>query len=122
MSFRPFREFKNWFLALLRRDTLQDEFDVEMEQHLEFMTDEFVKDGMSPPEARKAALKKFGNLESLKEDCQASWGVRMWDDLVQDIRYAFRQIAKHKVHTAIIVLILLRLTDFRYVVGSETSM
>ena len=37
MSFRSFREIKNWFLALFRRDTMQDEFDTEMEQHLEFI-------------------------------------------------------------------------------------
>jgi hypothetical protein len=30
----------------------------------------------------------------------------MWDDLINDLRYAFRQIAKHKVHTAIIVITL----------------
>ena len=30
----------------------------------------------------------------------------MWDDFVQDSKYAFRQITKHKVHTAIIVLTL----------------
>ncbi len=115
MSFRPLREIKNWFLALFRRDTLQDEFDAEMEQHLEFMIDEMVEEGMSREEARKAALKRFGNVESLKEDCQASWGVRMWDDLVQDVKYAFRQIAKHKVHTAIIVLTL------AICMGSNTS-
>ena len=106
MSFRPFREIKNWFLALFRRDTLQDEFAAEMEQHLEFMIDELVGEGMTQEQARKEALKRFGNVESLKDDCQASWGVRMWDDLVQDVKYALRQIAKYKMHTAIIVLTL----------------
>lgn len=106
MSFRSFREIKNWFLALFRRDTMQDEFDAEMEQHLEFMNDEMVEEGMSREEARKAALKKFGNVESLKEDCQASWGVRILDDLLQDMRYASRQIGKHKLHAAIIVVTL----------------
>lgn len=106
MSFRPFREFKNWFLALFRRDSMQDEFDAEMEQHLEFMIDELVREGMELKEARKEALKRFGNVESLKEDCQASWGVRVLDDLVQDTRYAIRQITKNKVHAAIIIVTL----------------
>jgi uncharacterized protein YoaH (UPF0181 family) len=57
MSFRPFRELKNWLLALFRKNTLHDEFNAEMEQHLEFMIDEFVSEGMSRGEARKAALK-----------------------------------------------------------------
>ncbi len=115
MNFRPLREFANWLMALFRRDSMQDEFDAEMQQHIDFMIDELVGDGMSPDEARKTALKRFGNVESLKEDCQASWGVRMWDDLVQDVKYAFRQIAKHKVHTVIIVLTL------AICMGSNTS-
>lgn len=77
-----------------------------MEQHLEFMIDDFLSQGMSPEDSRKAALKRFGNLEYFKEDCRASWGIRVLDDLISDFRYAFRQIAKHKVHTAIIVLTL----------------
>lgn len=92
--------------ALFRKDTLHDEFHAEMEQHLDFMIDDLTRQGMSREEARKEALKQFGNVEFLKEDCQASWGIRIWDDFVNDFRFAIRQLFKHKVHTAIIVLTL----------------
>ena len=106
MSVRWIHEFRNWVTALFRKDALHDEFQAEMEQHLEFMVEDLTRRGMSPDEARKEALKQFGNVEFLKEDCQASWGIRLWDDFVDDLRFAFRQVVKHKVHTAIIVLTL----------------
>ncbi len=45
MSFRLLREIEDWFLALFRRDAMQDGFDIEMGQHLEFMIDEVVEEG-----------------------------------------------------------------------------
>ena len=53
MSFRPLRELRNWLIALFRKDNLHDEFDAEMEQHLEFMIDELMKEGISREEARR---------------------------------------------------------------------
>ncbi len=94
MSMRWVREIGNWLKSLFRSNAISEEINEELEQHIEFLTAEFVAKGMSPEVARKAALKKFGNVESLKEDCRDIRGTRVVMDLIRDIRVTVYSLRK----------------------------
>ncbi len=53
--------------ALLRRPQAERELDEELRYHIEQQTEQNVRLGMSPEEARYAALKAFGVVEQAKE-------------------------------------------------------
>ena len=48
----------------LRRDRVDQEWREEMETHLQMLIDSFLEQGLTPDEARHAALKRAGNLTS----------------------------------------------------------
>ncbi len=58
-----------------------------MRSHIEMQTQENIEAGMNPEEARYAALRQFGWVESIKETCREQRGVRWIENLGQDVRY-----------------------------------
>ncbi|MGH9371538.1 MAG: ABC transporter permease [Vicinamibacterales bacterium] len=70
------------------------DLDADIRDHIERETQDNVERGMSPEEARYAALQKFGNVALIREDTRAVW-VPVWlDQLRQDVRYALRTIRR----------------------------
>ena len=47
---------------------------------------------MRPPEARAAALRNFGQVDRVKDDVRDTWLSRLWETLVQDVRYGLRNL------------------------------
>src|SRR5262249_45995838 len=54
---------------------------------------------------RRARL-ELGTIPSQKEDCRSALGVRPWDDLRADIRYAFRQVRSSPGFTLTVLMVL----------------
>ena len=106
MSTRWLKELRNWLRALGRRDAITHEVNLELEQHLEFMTADNIAKGMSPREAQRAALLKFGGVEKYTEECRDSWGTRLLQELSQDIRFGMRQLNKARGFSIVAILTL----------------
>ena len=58
--------------ATITRTASYDELTAEIEEHLQWQTEDNIRSGMTPEEARRAALLKFGSVESAKQEYRES--------------------------------------------------
>src|SRR5215469_1790885 len=92
--------------AIFRTKDISRELDDEICTHIAMQVDENLEGGMALDEARSAAHRAFGNVELVKEDSRGAWLYRWLDDLVKDVRFAFRMLLKNRAFSAIAVLSL----------------
>ena len=100
---RPF-----WYL---RRRNVKSEVDEELNLHIELRIDELVEAGMSRDEARREALKQFGDLEATRRYCREQDETRentmqrmlSIQDLSQDLRISVRSLMRVPLLTLTIV-------------------
>jgi hypothetical protein len=59
--------------SLVLRTRRQDELDEELRLHLEQEIAQQVARGLSPEEARRSALRTFGGVEKIKDECRDAW-------------------------------------------------
>lgn len=95
-----------YILHRLNRGRAEAELEEEIRTHLELETEQNIEAGMSPQEARHAALRAFGNVTLSKEDSRTMWGLRWMETLWQDVRFGVRTLVKNPGFTAVAVIAL----------------
>ncbi|MPY86323.1 MAG: FtsX-like permease family protein, partial [Luteitalea sp.] len=79
--------------SLFRSGQVDAELQRELRLHLDAQIAEHVAAGMSPAAARRAALRDFGALARIEEECRDARRVSFFSNLIQDLRYARRSLS-----------------------------
>ena len=85
---------RSWWKALAHRSIHDGEMEAELQLHIESYAADLVREGAKPEEAMRRARIELGSIAVQRENCRESLGLRMWDDLTGDVRYAFRQLRR----------------------------
>lgn len=87
----------------------------ELQLHLEEQIDEYIARGMTPVEAREAALRDFGSMARIEEECRDARRVNFVSNLSQDLRYTLRSLARQPL------LVLAATVSIAVAVGANTT-
>jgi len=92
--------------AVFLKGRLDREFDDELRDHLEALGEQYEAAGMSREEARRAAVRKLGNQQQLREANRDYRGLPLLETAAQDFRYALRTLWKNRGFASIAVVML----------------
>src|SRR5215471_18225365 len=75
----------------------------ELESHIQMQTDDNIRAGMSPEDARRAAILQFGSTDAVKERYRDEQGLPFIESLASDLRYAIRGFRRNPGFTFIAI-------------------
>ena len=105
------KRLRAWVLRLasmFAKDRRERELAAEIDSHLQLHMDDNLRAGMTPEQARRDAVLKLGGVEAAKEACRERSTIPLLEHLLQDIRFAIRQLRKNPgfTTTAIVMIAL----------------
>ncbi len=96
----------NRLLAVFRKRILERELEKEILAHLDQAEIAALSAGMTPEEARQAALRSFGGIEQMKEDHRDRRSFPWMENLIRDFRYGLAALVREPGFAAIVVGLL----------------
>src|ERR1700724_13539 len=103
---RSVRRFLNRVFNSATRRAHEERLREEIDEHIALQTAENVHAGLSPLEARRQAMLKFGGVEAMKQDYRAVRGLPLIENLLGDLRNAALTISRMPGLAAVIILSL----------------
>jgi putative ABC transport system permease protein len=96
----------SWLRNLWRRRWQERELDAELRFHIERQLDDYVREGLTRDEARRRVQIEFGELELTKDECRDVRPLRWLDDLMRDVPFGFRGLARERLFAVSVTTIL----------------
>jgi predicted permease len=106
MTWRPFR----------RRRSRDQWLDDELRYHVERQYDDYVREGLSPAEARRRVGVEFGPVALAKDECRDVRPLPWLETTARDVRLSLRALARERLFTLSVILI------FTIGIGSTVAM
>jgi predicted permease len=97
---------RSWLGSVTRRSRLESEMDAEMRFHILSYAEDLMRTGVPREEAMRRARIEFGGLDVQKEDCRASLGLRLWDEIGADLKFGFRMLRHNRGFSAVAIFSL----------------
>jgi predicted permease len=94
------------FLGLFGSASRDRELSAELESHLQLHTDDNLRAGMTPYQARRDALIKLGGIEQTKQAYRERAALPFMEKLMQDLRFAIRLLRREPSFSIVAVLVL----------------
>src|SRR5215467_11630801 len=101
-----FKDLAQRFETLFRRRSVEQELDDELAFHVELLANRHIADGVPHDEAMRRARLELGGFDQVREAHRDARGVRLLDDLGNDLRYTIRQIRRSPGFAALAVVCL----------------
>ncbi|MGD0543473.1 MAG: ABC transporter permease [Candidatus Acidiferrales bacterium] len=103
---KSLRRFFARLASLTTRRRQDERLKEEIDEHIALQTAENIRAGLSPVEARRQAMLKFGGVEAIKQDYRARRGLPFVENVVQDVRFALRSLRRTPGLTTFVIITL----------------
>ena len=88
-----------WLADFVHRRRFESGMREEMRFHMDACRDDLVRSGVPEAEARRRARIEFGGLNTIEEQCREARGLRLADELRQDLRFSWRMLRSNRAFT-----------------------
>ena len=103
---RPVRRLWRRLCETVIRPPRDDEFGDEIKLHIRMLTEDNVRAGMEPDEARRAAVLRFGSVESTKEQWRDQRGLPLLETIIRDLHHAGRTLRRNPGFASVTIVTL----------------
>ena len=90
-----FTRLRSFLKSWIRRERFEDALDEEMRFHLEAHVDHLIQSGVPRADAARRARVHFGSIAGVKDACRQARGLRLVDELAQDLRFGARGLRRN---------------------------